>query len=380
MDMSDDEDISAQPLAQLLRASDSLINSSATKKGKLRPEVIDIQRTRDIPLVQPSAITSLQFHPVHPVILSSGPASTLYLHHIAPDALPTPNPLLTSVHIKKTPLHTSAFLGPEGDKIFFAGRRRYFHTWDLSTGTIQKVTRVYGQKAEQRSMERFKLSPCGRYMALVGTSKKGGGIINVLDAKTTQWIASARVEGRNGVADFAWWRDGEGFTVASKAGEVGEWSVNERKFVALWQDDGAVGTSVLTLGGKSGNQALGGDRWVVIGSSSGIINIYDRKDWVGKGNTVQIPARPEPTKVLKQLTTPTSVLTISPDGQLLVVASKWKRDALKLVHLPSCAVYRNWPTSQTPFGRVTAAAFNRESNVLAVASEQGKIKLWEIRA
>lgn len=378
MDM-DEGSISAQPLAQLLRSSDSLIAASeASKRGKLRPEVINIQRTRDIPIVQPSAIASLQFHPIHPVLLSSGPASTIYLHHISPDSLPIPNPLLTSVHIKSTPLYTSAFLGPTGDKMFFAGRRRYFHTWDLETGDISKITRVYGQKMEQRSMERFKLSPCGRYMGLIGSTKKGGGIVNVLDAQTSQWIAAARIEGRNGVADFAWWKDGKGFTVAGKGGEIGEWSVESKSFIALWQDEGAVGTSVLSLGGRSGENGIGGDRWVAVGSSSGIVNIYDRRRWTEKG-VVTVPKRPEPTKVFKQLTTPTSCLEFSPDGQLLVLSSKWKKDALRLVHLPSCTVYRNWPTGQTPLGRVTCVAFNSSSSLLAIANEQGKIKLWEIR-
>ena len=252
-DDDDEELVSQQPLAQLLRSSNALLNTSAaTKRNKLRPEVIDIQRTRDITMVQPSAIASLQFHPIHPVLLSSGPASTIYLHHIAPDSQPQPNPLLTSIHIKKTPLHTTAFLGPKGDKIFFAARRRYFHTWDLESGNIQKVTRVYGQKEEQKSMERFKLSPCGRFMGLIGTSKKGGGIVNILDAYTSQWVAQARVEGRNGVADFAWWRNGNGMTIASKGGEIGEWSMDSNSFIAPWQEDGAVGTSVLSLGGKSG--------------------------------------------------------------------------------------------------------------------------------
>jgi hypothetical protein len=37
------------------------------------------------------------------------------------------------------------------------------------------------RKEEQKSMERFKLSPCGRFVGLVGTARKGGGLINVLD-------------------------------------------------------------------------------------------------------------------------------------------------------------------------------------------------------
>ena len=330
MDM-DEKDLSTLPLARLLQNAGSFTRASASgKRGKLRPEVLDIQRTRDIPMTQPSAITSLSFHPSYPVLLSSGPASTLYLHHISPAAVPTPNPLLTSVHITSTPLHTSTFLPPHGDKIFFSGRRRYFHTWDLDSGTIQKIARVYGQKDEQKTMERFKLSPCGRYMGLIGSAKKGGGIVNILDAKTTHWIAAARIEGRGGIADFAWWRDGEGLTIAGKGGVIGEWSMQSRSFITLWHDEGAVGTSVLALGGRSGRTELGGDRWVVIGSSSGIVNIYDRRPWVEQG--INIPERPEPTKKFMQLTTPTSCLDFSPDGQLLVLASRWKRDALRPIH------------------------------------------------
>ncbi|KAE8449383.1 hypothetical protein EG329_008284 [Mollisiaceae sp. DMI_Dod_QoI] len=376
----DDSDLSALPLARILQDAGSLTRTAqnGAKRTKLRPEVLDIQQTRAIPLVQPSSITSLSFHPEFPVLLSSGPASTLYLHHIAPTAHPTPHPLLTSVHIRHTPLHTSAFLYPKGDKIVFSGRRRYFHTWDLPSGTIQKVTQIYGQKDEQRSMERFKLSPCGRYMALVGTSKKGGGSINVLDANTTQWVASMRIEGANGIADFAWWNNGEGLTVVSKGGEVAEWSVETRSYVARWTDEGFAPT-VLTLGGPNGPTTLGGDRWVVIGSQSGIVNIYDRRSFVSNKNEVEIPERPSPKRSFDQFTTPTSHLEISPDGQLLLFSSKWKKDALRLVHLPSCTVYRNWPTDKTPLGRISAVAFGRQSDMLAVANEAGKIRLWEIR-
>lgn len=377
----DDSDLSTLPLARLLQNAGSLSRTPLVpgKRVKLRPEILDIQRTREIPLTQPSAVTSLSFHPEYPVLLSSGPASTLYLHHIAPTAHPVPNPLLTSIHVRHTPISTSAFLLPKGDKIFFSGRRRYFHTWDLPSGTIQKVTRIYGHKDEQKTMERFKLSPCGRYMGLVGSSKKGGGIINILNASTTQWIAAARIEGKNGVADFAWWSDGEGLTIVGKGGEVGEWSIESKSFLARWVDDGSIGATVVSLGGHNGPKPLGGDRWVVIGSQSGVVNIYDRRNFVN-GNEITIKERPEPKRSFDQLTTPTSNLEISPDGQLLALSSQWKKDALRLVHLPSCTVYRNWPTSSTPLGRITAVAFASGSDMLAVANEAGKIRLWEIRS
>ncbi|KAF2211230.1 hypothetical protein CERZMDRAFT_98544 [Cercospora zeae-maydis SCOH1-5] len=394
-DMDIDGDLpSTVPLDQLLQDAESLVRQAGPgvgKKRKIRPEVIDIQRQKDIPGVQPSAITSLSFHPTLPLLLSSGPSSTLYLHHLAnsPPA-PSPNPLLTSLHVRGSQLTTTAF-HPHDSRIFLSARRKYFHVWDLNTGLVEKITRVYGQQHEQKSMEHFKLSPDGRYMALKGSTKKGGGIINILDATTLQWATQVRIESRGGIADFAWWRDSRGLCIAGKNGEVSEWNMTEQRIVARWQDEGAVGTTTLALGGhhEVSKGLIGTDRWIAVGSSSGIVNVYDRRVWLGDSpkSAREIPVTPKPTRALDHLTTPTSHLAFSPDGQILAMASKWKRDAMRLVHLPSCTVFRNWPTSQTPLGRITGVAFadggvvqgSDAHSVLAVANEQGKIRVWEIR-
>lgn len=396
-DMEIDSEVpSAAPLSELLQDAESLVRRAgpgAGKKRKIRPEVVDIQRQKDIPGIQPSAITSLSFHPNLPLLLSSGPSSTLYLHQLSQSpAAPTPNPLLTSLHIHGSHLTTTAF-HPLDSRIFLSARRRYFHVWNLSTGQVEKITRVYGKQHEQKSMEHFKLSLDGRYMALQGSTRKGGGVINVLDASTLQWIAQARIESRNGIADFAWWRDSRGFCVAGKNGEVSEWSMEEQRTVARWQDEGAVGTTTLALGGhhEVAKGPIGSDRWIAVGSSSGIVNIYDRRAWLGNNaksaEASSIPTNPKPTRMLDHLTTPTSHLAFTPDGQILAMASKWKADSIRLVHLPSCTVYKNWPTSSTPLGRITGVAFaagdvvhgSDAHSVLAVANEQGKIRLWEIR-
>ena len=57
MDISDDDDEHSAPsLEQLLRSADGLMSKQASSHGKgskLRPEVLDIQRTRDIGEAQP---------------------------------------------------------------------------------------------------------------------------------------------------------------------------------------------------------------------------------------------------------------------------------------------------------------------------------------
>lgn len=247
-------------------------------------------------------------------------------------------------------------------------------------------------------MEYFSLSPNGKYMALRGSSRKGGGVINILDAQTLQWVTQARIESKGGVADFVWWGDGNGLCIAGKNGEVTEWSVQDG-VVGRWIDEGAVGTTVIAVGGKSGRDGwIGGDRWVAVGSSSGVVNLYDRRAWRENDPAVKdvtmdpnngIPNAPKPVRMLDQLTTPTSHLAFSGDGQILVMASRWKNNALRLVHLPSATVYKNWPTDKTPLGRITAVTWGRPTEeeeregslaLLAVGSETGRIKIWEVRA
>jgi U3 small nucleolar RNA-associated protein 18 len=185
-------------------------------------------------------------------------------------------------------------------------------------------------------MERIKLSPCGRWIGLVGSDRKGGGAVNILDANTSQWIAQVHVESRGGLADFQWWHDGEGLSAAGKGGEVVEWDMRERKVVARWNDEGAVGTTVIALGGNSGRADLGGSRWVAIGSSSGIVNIYDRRLWrsssssSSSGSGSEVPESPKPAKTFTQLTTAIGHVVFSADGQLMAMASRWKGDALRL--------------------------------------------------
>lgn len=369
-----------------------------------------------------SAVTSLAFHPTLPLLLSSGQSATVYLHHIK-QAAEDSNPLMLSVHVKNTPLHTTVFHpDPADGRIFLGGRRRFFHVWDPAKGIVEKVARVYGHQAEQKSMERFAISPSGAHLALVGSTRANSGIINILDGSTLQWVCQLRVESHGGVSDFAWWPDSSGLSAAGKDGVVTEWSLVERRTVGRWTDEGAVGTTTLALGGSlhadgargfpaAGAQAqLGGHRWVAIGSSAGIVNVYDRRQWMAQtahrdtstGNSlddvsVSIPASPKPVRTLDQLTTPVSHLHFSPDGQLLVMATRWKKGGLRLVHLPSCTVYRNWPTSNTPLGRISSVAWSEmhlaekdgmarspsasePSLLLAVGSENGKIRLWQLVA
>ncbi|EPS44084.1 hypothetical protein H072_1955 [Dactylellina haptotyla CBS 200.50] len=342
-------------LATLLQSSSTYTKRS--KVGKLPPETLDISRLRDANYLAPShsGIQSLSFHKTHPLLLSAGFDHVLRLYHIDKKT----NPPATSLYLQGTPIHTAAF-HPDGKRVIAGGRRRYFHIWDLESGKVEKITRIYGNQEHQKSMEKFKLSPCGRFMALCGAH----GYVNILDAKTGQWVSSVVVEGV--VADISWSIGGKTLFVANKGGEIWEWSSSERKIESRWVDEGGVGLTTISLGGN--------DRWCAVGSQSGVVNIYDRKE------KVKVEGHPTPKRALGNLVTGINVLEFSDDGQLLCMGSKDKRDALRMVHLPTCTVFKNWPTTSTPVGSIMCASFaGSASGLFAFGNQQGKVRLWEIR-
>jgi U3 small nucleolar RNA-associated protein 18 len=408
----DEDDLSAQPLAKLLQSAEALtstVKSGKERQRRFRPEMIAVQRMNDVAssgpvsfffffhLLRPyshkltsspqSTVESLQIHAKLPFLLASGPDSTARVYHLKSQP-PNPNPLLTSVHVKGTPLVTTSLHPSTSDpRIFLGGRRRYFHVWNLSSGRVEKISQPHGHQDDQQTMERFKLSPDGTHLALLGSAVKGGGVLNLLNANTLQWVAQARIDSLQGIADFAWWSDSAGLCVAGRNGEITEWSLHTRRAVARWKDEGAVGTTVMALGGDSGRHFLGGDRWIAIGSSAGIVNIYDRRVWATdevneNANNLGIPTNPTPVKALDNLITSITHLQFTPDGQLLCMASRWAARALRLVHLPTCSVYKNWPTSVTPLGRVASVAWGKNEEgdlMLTVGNENGRILAWEVR-
>lgn len=391
-----------------------------TSLPRLKPEVLGIDRLPDVvpsASSQPHATTSLSLHPTLPLLISGGISGMLYMHHLHPHPPPPspPNPLITSLHMKHTPFTTVVFSPlsgtPHDPKIYMACARRSFHTWTLPTGAITKTTTTnmaVGADPSQRHVAVLKPSPCGRWLGVLGTAKKGGGVVNVLSAATLQWVAQARGEGRGGLADFCWWTDGEGMCLVGKTGECAEWSVGQRRVVGRWRDVGGIGVTVVVLGRdsegggkkKRKGRGIGPDRWAVVGTSSGIVTVYDRfairfgeEQGDGAGETSgdeasDHVATPQPHATLEHLTTAVSHLVVSPCGQMLAMASRWKRDALRLVHLQSGKVYRNWPTARTPLGRISSLVVGEcegivqgeegKGMVVVVGNEQGVIRNWVV--
>ena len=117
------------------------------------------------------------------------------------------------------------------------------------------------------------------------------------------------------------------------------------------------------------------------GSSSGVVNVYDRQKnpLLEKGVSVPMAARPAtPLHSFMNLTTTVDSLAFSPDTQLLAMGSRMKRDSLRLVHVPSFTVFQNWPTSRTPLGYVHSLCFSPKGGFLAAGNAKGKVLLYRL--
>lgn len=71
-------------------------------------------------------------------------------------------------------------------------------------------------------------------------------------------------------------------------------------------------------------------------------------------------------------------LAFNHDCQMLAMASRMKKDSLRLVHLPSGSVFSNWPTSRTPLHYVHCLAFSPRGGYLAAGNAKGKVLLYRI--
>ncbi|GMM37137.1 Utp18 protein [Saccharomycopsis crataegensis] len=342
----------------LIQLVESSISYKRPKQPKLlTPKNINIARLKDANYkhLSQSAIQSINFHPELPLLLTGGYDRTLRIYHIDGKN----NNVVTTLFFKNSPIQNAYFATPNNtNKVFLAGRRKFMYKLDLMSGEIEKITNLYGIKHLQKSFESFKISPLNKYIGLIGNN----GYVNILSLANGSFVKNYKVDGV--VADFVWSQTEQLLLIINTAGTVYEFDFQANEIVGKWQDENGLGITKLALGGKN-------DRYLAIGSNNGIVNVYDR---LKQSNTHQR----KPMGTIESLVTSISSLVFNVDGQLLCIASRAKKDSLRLVHIPSCSVYKNWPTSGTPLGKVTAVAFSKNSEMLAVGNEAGKARLFQL--
>ncbi|KAJ7220009.1 WD40-repeat-containing domain protein [Mycena pura] len=384
-----------------LLTSTSGILSSRIQRITLPAGTLSIERLRDANQAStesgPGEIKSLAFHPSAkvPVLCVASADRRVRLFNVDGHS----SPLLQTLHIPTLPFsQSSVTFHPSGASLLITGARPFYFVYDLQRGEMQHKAgrglwgsydtstsvstlhrkRGRGRDASGKSqesggnaegMEIRSFSPRGDILAVAGR----GGNVHLLDWKSGagQVIGSLKC---GAAVKALWWtgagtEDG-GLAALTNDSEVYIWDVGERRCKRRWKDEGGFRGSGRALTGSSKG-------WLAVGSNTGLVNVYG-SDAFSQDDIVSFAAQPNPVKTIGHLTTPISTLRFNHDAQILAVASREKKDAMRLIHLPSLTSFSNWPTSSTPLGHVSAIDFSAQSEYVAVGNTRGKVLLYHL--
>lgn len=248
------------------------------------------------------------------MLLTAGLDKTLRLFQVDGNK----NEKAAGIFFPDLPIQSAAWVGQGYNEIIVSGRRPFFYCYDTITGAAHRVHRLMG--CEEKSLERFTASPDGKWLAFTG---KGGYII-LVSAKTKQWAGELKMNGT--VRALAFTPDSSELIASGGDAVVYRWDMRSSRCLSRFRNEGGTVTSSLAACG------VGIVGCTAVGSESGVVNLYDNGDIMGlSGEGREMEADLKPMKAIMNLTTAVDTLAFNHDGQLLAMASKWNRDALRMV-------------------------------------------------
>jgi U3 small nucleolar RNA-associated protein 18 len=198
------------------------------------------------------------------------------------------------------------------------------------------------------------MSPDGKYACFLGVD----GYMLLIDQKTRQLVSKLKING--GVKAAAFFPEGDRLICTGSLGEMYIWDIGTRRCIWRGVDEGCIHGTAAAVSPDGSFFALGSD--------SGVVNLYDAKAHEPKS----------PVKSVFNLTTAIHHLHFNADSQILAMGSRSKKDALKLLHVPSMQVFKNWPTPKTTLGYINSMAFSPSSGYISIGNDKGKAILYRV--
>ncbi|PON95024.1 WD repeat containing protein [Trema orientale] len=332
----------------LLRTNEDLVVKSS---AKLLPGLLECSRLVDANAQEPSngPINSVQFHRNAQLLLTAGLDRRLRFFQIDGKR----NTKIQSIFIDDCPIRKASFM-PDGSQVVIAGRRKFFYTFDLVKAKVDKIGPLVGR--EEKSLEVFEVSPDSSTIAFVGNE----GYILLVSSKTKELIGTLKMNGT--VRSLAFADDGRQLLSNGGDGQVYHWDLRTRACLHKGVDEGCLnGTALCT----SPNGTM-----FAAGSDSGIVNVYNRDEFLG--------GKRKPMKTIENLTTKVDFMKFNNDSQILAICSSMKKNSLKLVHVPSFTVFSNWPPQNRTLQYPRCLDFSPGGGFMAMGNAAGKVLLYKL--
>jgi U3 small nucleolar RNA-associated protein 18 len=330
------------------------------------PGRLDVTRVRDANAVERAAgvVRALAFHPTSALLLVG--SADKRLSFFQADGVKSAH--LQTVFLEDLPVRSAAFVGDS--TVIVSGRRRFFYVLDLPTRRLERIKNVQG--CADRSLETFAVPPAASSsgsgvgqtscIAFLGNE----GAVPLVSLATRQRVGELRCSGQVTAAAFD--ASGTDLVTSGSDGCVHIWDLRTRRCRDRFADEGCLRGAALALSPSR----------LASGSDVGVVNVYDRGALNRRGEANGHAAPPRPLRAFDNLVTVADTLAFSGDGQLLVMASRMKKDALRVVHVPSLTTYSNWPTGRSPLHYVHCAAFSPQGGLLAVGNAKGHVLTYRL--
>ncbi|CAL5357430.1 unnamed protein product [Camellia sinensis] len=332
----------------ILRTNEDLVVKSNVK---LLPGLLEYSRLVDANAddLSNSPINSVQFHRNAQLLLTAGLDKKLRFFQIDGKR----NTKIQSIFLDDCPIQKACFL-PDGSQVIASGRRKFFYSFDLVKATVDKIGPLIGR--EEKSLEVFEVSPDSNTLAFVGNE----GYILLVSSKTKELIGTLKMNGTARSLAFA--NDGQHLLSSGGDGHVYHWDLRTRACFHKAVDEGCIHGSALCTSPDGSLFAAGSD--------SGIVNVYNREEFLG--------GKRKPIKTIENLTTSVGFMKFNNDAQILAISSSMKKNSLKLIHVPSFTVFSNWPPPNRTLHYTCCLDFSPGGGFMAVGNAAGKVLLYKL--
>ncbi|KAJ0806224.1 putative transcription factor WD40-like family [Helianthus annuus] len=320
-------------------------------KSKLLPGSLEYARLVDANAQDPShgPINSVQFHRNGQLLLTAGLDKKLRFFQIDGKR----NTKIQTIFLDDCPIRKASFT-PDGSQVILSGRRKFFYSLDLVKAKTDKIGPLVGR--EEKSLESFEISPDSKTIAFIGNE----GYILLVSTKTKELIGTLKMNGTARALTFA--NGGQQLLSTGGDGQIYHWDLRTMTCFHKGVDEGCItGTALTTT--PTGNL-------FAAGSDSGIVNVYNRDEFLG-GNK-------KPVKTIENLTTKIDFMKFNHDAQILAVCSSMKKNSMKLVHIPSFTVFSNWPPANRNLQYARCLDFSPGGGMMAMGNAAGHVLLYKL--
>uniref|UniRef100_A0A7N5K6Z1 UTP18 small subunit processome component n=1 Tax=Ailuropoda melanoleuca TaxID=9646 RepID=A0A7N5K6Z1_AILME len=274
-------------------------------------------------------VSSVQFHPRAQVVMVAALDNAVSLFQVDGKT----NPKIQSIYLEKFPIFKACFSATGEEILATSVHSKVLYVYDMLAGKLIPVHQVRGLK--EKIVRSFEVSADGSFLLINGVA----GYLHLLSTKTKELIGSMKINGRVAASTF---------------------SSDSKKVYA--SSDGRKIPFVLFL--------ICCIPFSLRSSNCGVVNIYNQDSCLQETN-------PKPIKAIMNLVTGVTSLTFNPTTEILAIASEEMKEAVRLVHLPSCTVFSNFPViKKKTISLVHTMDFSPRSGYFALGNEKGKALLY----